>query len=164
MGGLLSIHAAIEEKVDGFISIASALKFSDWRMRWGGPMSRFVCPLARVFGLGTISNNVTQYNQSIVYSEFPIEAARQLYLVYRKIVKNCYKLTCPLLIFHSLDDTVIQPSAASLLYNNAGSELKSLHWTTGEHNFLSSPQPEHEVILDKISRFIQNPIDYFVDV
>ena len=52
MGGLLSIHAAIEEKVDGFISIASALKFSDWRMRWGGPMSRFSLSIGTRFWTG----------------------------------------------------------------------------------------------------------------
>ena len=99
-----------------------------------------------------------------IYPYFPIEATAPLYRISSNTKKQLKQLSCPILIAHSVEDLVIRPRAAQLLFDNVSSKQKELLWSIGEHNFVALPNLEQQKVTEKIAQFCKEPMLYFANL
>ncbi len=161
MGALVAIQCAVIKQPVGLICVAPALIFSDWRLRIGGPAAPVVTKISAKLGLKRIKGKLTDINKGTVYPYFPIEATVPLYKLSALTRKKLTNITCPLLICHSIDDVVIRPQSAQLMYNKVKSKHKQLIWSSGEHNFVALPNLQQQKVVESMVAFCEDPVLYF---
>jgi carboxylesterase len=76
-----------------------------------------------------------------------------LYFIKYDTKPNLKKVTTPVLIAHALADTVTIPKSAEFIYNNIGSEIKTLFWFDSNYHVLLRDEKRMK-LFEKIQSFI----------
>lgn len=167
MGGLLALLLSRENpKVCGVVSIAPTIKYDGPNLsRW-----RLLLPLLDLlpfcsglfywtesppYGLKderlqkTIAAHIARAKQggATEFGQFRTYAGslRQLQHLVKQVKKQAPQIDCPVLIIHSLADTISSSKGAELLYSWLGSEDKSTIWLDGCDHVLTLDLKKQEV-------------------
>ncbi len=135
----LAIAEKYPDKVDGIISLSTTLFLDGWRMPWYS----FLMPI----GLSTIVRFYYTYPECEPYGiknlktrrivqklleksdvgmdNYPMTCIYELLRLSKKTIKALKKVTCPILIIHSLEDDLTSKKSAELVYKKISSKNKT---------------------------------------
>ncbi|MBQ8476149.1 alpha/beta hydrolase, partial [bacterium] len=137
LGAVLSIYLGIKfsSKIKGIIPASTTLYLDGWRLPWYS----ILMPL----GLATILRFYYNYPECEPYgiknektravikkllaksdvgmNEFPMTAFYELLKLSSYIIKNLYKVSAPVLLFHSKEDDLTSIKSAEIVYNKISS-------------------------------------------
>lgn len=149
MGGTLALWLAERHQdLAGVITVNAALRFPhEWLMRVAGAMG-----VPRwVKGVG---NDIREPGQDEhCYDRIPLRAARELALLMAEVRRNLGCITCPALIFSSVNDHVVPPQNQKELYAALRSQDKRL--VTLENSFhVATMDYDRDVLYTQALAFI----------
>ena len=156
-GGLLALIHAAQYKVDGVISINSALKLQDLRVSYVVPTLQFfnemVVHLHAKGIMEWIDNSQTE--QPLVnYHKHPLTSISQLEKVMSKATKNLSKITAPILVIQGDNDPIVKRESARLIYDAVSSKQKKL---------LLLPRERHSILADEKSGEVFEAVYGFIE-
>ena len=138
MGGLVALELARRhpERIAGVVTLAAALRFTD-------PLAGLVDVLAKVVPYWPSPNayrdsKLAEANNEN-YPRFATDAFASLYRLAGEVEERLGEVKAPLRVIHSRRDQVVQPKAAEIIYEQAGSTDKELVWFN---------RSGHEMLLD----------------
>lgn len=120
MGGSLALYCAIHFKVKGIITInACAYMIPVFQQLYDNPHTkRFITGI----GSDIKKAGVTE----LAYSQTPKESINELRKLLDEITENIPEITCPILIFKSLEDHIVPAEHQDYIFDHVGSEDKQL--------------------------------------
>lgn len=127
MGGTLSLRLAEQhpEKVSGLALVNPSVQ-SENKALLALPLLKHVVP-----SLGGISNDIAKPGQDeIAYDRIPLKALASLTELWKLTKADLPRVTCPLVLFRSSEDHVVEPSNAAYILEHVGSadtEERVLH-------------------------------------
>lgn len=145
LGGLLALRLAAEQRLDGLVTLAPALKLAGgWPLRllgmaqyvqpWFYPLRRanFADPLLRAdlaSKLGAVDFDdpevVDELRRSI---RLPTSSIHQVVRLGRRVERDLPRITTPTLVLQGRHDDVVLPASAELTIRGLGSRDKQLAW------------------------------------
>jgi len=165
MGAMLSLNEAAMQKLDGIICSGTMINSPTLGLKLfklcGTILTFLLEKFINKFYLG-YAKGIAENRKHIVYNKVPYSSINNLGKLINIVKKKLMRVTCPILILHSKQDTVSHSSSASLLYKSVSSENKQLIWVEGNnHTFLTFITEENQKYLDNIIQFCRNPTAYF---
>ena len=145
LGSLLTLWlGAKHPDIAGLIVLAPAVKVRERRM----PLAlglRYVMKFNPDGGMGDTDLGDPQAAERIwCYDQTALWGAGEVYLLQRRVNKLLPLISQPLLIFQGRRDKHLDPAAAQLVYDRAGSADKELVWLENSgHNVLADGEREH---------------------
>ena len=173
LGAVLSLYLAIKfsSKIKGIIPCSTTLYLDGWRLPWYA----ILMPLA----LSTIIRFYYSYPEcephgiknektravikkllaksDVGMNEFPMTAFYELLKLSKFIRKNLYKITTPVLLFHSKEDDLTSIKSAEIVYNKIKSQDKEKIVLYDSYHMIFYDN-EKEMVFNKIAQFISSHI------
>lgn len=121
LGGLISLHLAAHDRVDGVIALAPPILTPDWRV----PLARFIAPFKpyTVKGLANLHDPIALAGHAD-YTRFPTRAVAQMYALIRQVQRELPQVTAPLLLIHARHDEVVALPGAEYIWRRVSSTDK----------------------------------------
>ena len=123
MGACLALYVGLSRPVAGVVSMAAPIHIQDWRYR-GLAFFRFLQWSTREL-TGGVRDPEAHHE---TYPWCPTQSLYELKKLADSVRPSLPGLTAPLLIIQGRRDSMVAPSNARYLYENAGSPLKHLRW------------------------------------
>ncbi len=173
LGAVLSLYLAIKfsDKIKGIIPCSTTLYLDGWRLPWYS----ILMPL----GLSTILRFYYNYPEcephgiknektravvkkllaksDVGMNEFPMTAFYELLKLSSYIRKNLYKITTPVLLFHSKEDDLTSTKSAEVVYKKISSKDKEKIILYDSYHMIFYDN-EKEMVFNKITQFIAEHI------
>jgi len=138
------------DKIAGVVTLAAALRFQDPLAPVAPALSRFVKSWPSPEAFRDASLKHTSQN----YPKFMTEAFGELLRYARETEARLPQLTVPLCVLHSKADQVIKPLAANLIYRDASSEHREIHWFSRSGHEMGQ-DCEREAVFDTVMGFVE---------
>ena len=121
LGGLISLHLAAHDRVDGVIALAPPILTPDWRV----PLARFIAPFKpyTVKGLANLHDPIALAGHAD-YTRFPTRGVAQMYALIRQVQRELPQVTAPLMLIHARHDEVVALSGADYIWRRVSSTDK----------------------------------------
>ncbi|MFY4774987.1 alpha/beta hydrolase [Metabacillus sp. RGM 3146] len=116
MGGALTLQLASKNHVDGIILINTALCVPCYE-----PYQNEVSPRFLYEGKPDIKRENVE---EIAYKEVPLKGIHQLQQLMKKTKSILKSVTCPVLLFHSVEDHVVPPVCSEEIFHSVSSSMK----------------------------------------
>ncbi len=118
LGGLISLHLAANQRVEGVIALAPPILTPNRFV----PLARFIAPFKPYFvkGLANLHDPVALAEHAD-YTRFPTRAVAQLYTLIRQVQRELPRITAPLLLIHARHDEVVALSGADYIWARVSS-------------------------------------------
>jgi alpha-beta hydrolase superfamily lysophospholipase len=167
MGGLIAAYYLIDHQADfqGAVISAPAVKISASISPvtiWMGNVLAVLAPTLGVLPVdaGAISRDpevVKAYvNDPLVFhSKTPARLAAELYKAMLRVSAEADKITLPFIALQGGDDKIVDPGAAQMLYDRAGSKDKTIKVYPGlYHEVFNAPAPERAPVLKDVENWL----------
>lgn len=147
-GGTLLLRLAAETRVEGIVSLASAIYLVN-------PLARFAFLLKYLKRFSPTP--LLEGEEGYYYERRPLAAVAELVKLTRLVrLKKIKEIRQPILIFQSKTDPTVAPKSADFIYQNVKSEKKTLVWLDdAPHVVLSDKNPDKGLVHQKILEFIE---------
>jgi len=121
LGGLISLHLAANQRVEGVIALAPPILTPDWRV----PLARFIAPFKpyTLKGLANLHDPVALAEHAD-YTRFPTRAVAEMYALIRQVQRELPRITVPLLLIHARHDEVVALDGADYIWRRVSSSQK----------------------------------------
>jgi carboxylesterase len=118
LGGLISLHLAAHDRVDGVIALAPPILTPDWRV----PLARFLAPFKpyTVKGLANL-HDPAALAEHADYPRIPTHAVAEMYALIRQTQRELPKVKIPLLLIHARHDRVVALNGADYIWQRVSS-------------------------------------------
>ena len=118
LGGLISLHLAARDRVDGVIALAPPILTPDWRV----PLARFIAPFKpyTMKGLADL-HDAAALAEHADYVRFPTRAVAQMYDLIRQVRRELPQVKVPLLLIHARHDRVVTLPGADYIWQQVSS-------------------------------------------
>lgn len=128
MGGLVALHLAAyrPQDVAGVVTIAAALQIADPMIRFSPLVARMV-KMWKADPKGGFADPLLAAKNTN-YNRIATDALVSLYRYGKIVTAMLPRVQAPLLVLHARNDTVIKPSSAEMIYQQAGSREKHMRW------------------------------------
>lgn len=147
MGGALSLLLAKNVKTSGVVTINAAFSVPGYEFYKNEQVSKYVEE-----GQPDIKDSsVTE----ITYPFVPVHAIKQLLAIIDHSKENLSHITCPLLLFKSLEDHVVPAASTDYVYNNVSSTQKEMVELKNSYH-VASMDFDKFTIVEQTERFIRN--------
>lgn len=130
MGGTLSLRLAEQrpDEVAGLVLVNASIASQDKRMR-ALPVLKHVVPT-----LPGIASDIKRAGvQELAYSRVPLKALASLRSAWDVVHADLGKITCPVLVYRSAEDHVVEPLSAQLLLDGIGAPVEERVLTDSYH-------------------------------
>lgn len=149
MGGALALRLAELHPVAGVCLVNPALRNNDPRL--------VLLPVLKLF-LGStagISNDIAKpFADEVAYTRTPLRAVASMLRLWDVTIASLHRVDCPILLFRSLHDHVVDPSSARLLRDRvASAELDERELQLSFH--VATLDYDAPYIFGEASRFIR---------
>lgn len=147
-GGTLLLRLAAETRVEGVISLATAIFLVNPLARYASILKYF-----RRFS----SSPLLEGEEGYYYGNRPLAAVAELVKLTQLVkLRKIQNITAPILIIQSKTDPTVVPRSAEFIYQNVRSKKKTLIWLDdAPHVVISNHNPEKEFVHEKILQFIE---------
>jgi len=121
LGGLISLHLAANQRVDGVIALAPPILTPNRLV----PLARFIAPFKPYFvkGLANLHDPVALAEHAD-YTHFPTRAVAQMYTLIRQVQRELPRITVPLLLIHARHDEVVALDGADYIWSRVSATQK----------------------------------------
>jgi len=121
LGGLISLHLAANQRVDGVIALAPPILTPSRLV----PFARFIA-LFKPYTLKGLANlhDPVALAEHADYTRFPTRAVAQLYALIRQTQRDLPRITQPLLLIHARQDEVEALDGADTIWQRVNSSRK----------------------------------------
>jgi carboxylesterase len=121
LGGLISLHLAAHDRIDGVIALAPPILTPDWRI----PFARLIAPFKpyTVKGLANL-HDAAALAAHADYARFPTRAVAEMYTLIRHVRRELPEVKVPLLLIHARHDRVVALPGADTIWQRVGSTEK----------------------------------------
>ncbi|WP_088188767.1 alpha/beta fold hydrolase [Desulfosporosinus sp. FKA] len=159
MGGLLALHLATLDLVDGLVSMNSPMLLADRRTRYVRlirPFRKFVTkPKSPIAGQVPSDSRVTQLKpERFVYDKIPIDSLISLNKAIHKVRRELKHIKCPALLMQSRKDFTVDPASVQMIRKSIQAcEPEVLYWEHSGH-ILTLGTERDDVVL-KVHEFLQ---------
>ncbi|NIN00210.1 MAG: alpha/beta fold hydrolase, partial [candidate division Zixibacteria bacterium] len=148
-GGTLLLRLAAETRVEGIISLASAIYLVN-------PLARFASILKYLRRFSPTP--LLEGDEGYYYEKRPLAAVAELVKLTRLVrLKKVKEISQPILIVQSKTDPTVAPKSADFIYQHVKSARKTLVWLEdAPHVVISDHNPEKRFVHEKILQFIED--------
>ena len=153
MGGTLALHLASHYPLDGLVLLAPGLFFKDRKSTFLPLVSIVKKFLTKADG-PDIKNKISQ-KKAISYLQIPVHAVQETAELFIHVRQDLAEVTCPVLIFHSVNDHVIDYKSSEYIYKHISSRDKQLVTLSDSYHVLSLDN-EKNIILNEIIQFLKH--------
>ena len=152
MGSVLALHLSSIFSLNAVVFASTVLKFKDYfSTRILTPIFHRLVPFREK--RKSYPKDVRDKYNYFGYQVWPLSAVNEMRKLTNQVKKSLPDVKCPALIIHSTVDMLSIPENISLVYDNISSEIKEkLIVTQASHN-LFVPNPDQELIFQKITSF-----------
>ncbi len=152
MGGILGLYLARNFDIKGVVSLSAPIRILNRKsyIEFAGK-----CIRRRKFSI--TQDMIFKCSDKAVmgYSKAPLVSIYNLLRLIRYIKHNIYAIKKPVLIIQSYGDRVVNPASAGFIYNNIGSEDKSIVYLHKSGHVITC-DCEKEIVFDEIYKFIND--------
>ncbi|CAA6809341.1 MAG: Unknown protein [uncultured Campylobacterales bacterium] len=153
-GGLLSLLASKNSKINGIVSINSALYLNDFRTSFIPVLNKLNSFLS-IFDFEQDSFVNKPQNPDINYDLYYTASINELKKLMKECEQNLKNIEAPILIIQSKDDNVVDPKSAKTIYKNVNSKNKQIHYIDTKTHVITTTEEKFEVF-DEILKFIKS--------
>ena len=153
MGGALALHLASHYKIDGLVLLAPGLIFKN-KMTFSLPLISILKKYLDKPDGPDIKNDVSR-KKAKSYSQTPLKSVEETAKLFEHVKQDLPEVHVPIIIFHSVDDHVIDYKSSEYIYNKISSKNKRLFTLHNSYHVLSLDN-EKNIIFKEISRFIKS--------
>ncbi|AFM43406.1 esterase/lipase [Desulfosporosinus acidiphilus SJ4] len=160
MGGLLVLHLATLDLIDGIVSMNSPMLLADRRTRYVRlirPFRKFVAkPNSRTNGqiVPEESKSTQQKPERFVYDKIPVDSLISLNKAIGKVRRELKRIKCPALLMQSRKDFTVDPISVQLISKNINARKSEvLFWEHSGH--ILTLGPERDEVVRKVDGFLQ---------
>ena len=152
MGSVLALHLSSIFPLNAAVFASTVLKFKDYfSTRILTPIFHRLVPFREK--RKSYPKDVRDKYNYFGYQVWPLSAVNEMRKLTNQVKKSLPDVQCPALVIHSNVDMLSIPENISLVYDNISSEIKEkLIVTQASHN-LFVPNPDQELIFQKITSF-----------
>lgn len=148
MGGLLAFRLALEESVDGIVSLCTPIWVRDWRANY----VRFIRFFMKYHRRSSAKDEEIE-KYLVPYDRTPLKSIEELNQLIKTVKKNLPKIEEPTLIIQSQKDETVMPKSAQYIYEHIAAKKKEISWYENS---------THIITLDKERKSLFHEIDSFV--
>ena len=153
MGGTLALNLAVENLVDGVVSLAGVAKFVDKRMFLAKYVSKYKVVRKRKPQKAPYMYLVE--DKYLGYANHPYAGIYQLYLLIKYMRKQLFKVEVPSLLIHSKNDQVVPFENMNYIAKHLDSGLgKTVSLTKSNH--VITWDVESDIVNEEIIEFLNN--------
>ncbi len=121
LGGLIGLHLAANQRVDGVIALAPPILTPNRLV----PLARFIAPFKPYFVKGLANlHDPAALAEHADYTQFPTRAVAQMYTLIRLVQRELPRITVPLLLIHARHDEVVSLDGADTIWQRVSSTQK----------------------------------------
>ncbi|WP_088227125.1 alpha/beta fold hydrolase [Desulfosporosinus sp. FKB] len=159
MGGLLALHLATLDLIDGLVSMNSPMLLADRRTRYVRlirPFRKFVTkPKSQIAAHVPSDSRLTQSKpERFVYDKIPIDSLISLNKAIHKVRRELKHIKCPALLMQSRKDFTVDPISVQIIRKNIQAcESEVLYWEHSGH--ILTLGIEREEVALKVHEFLQ---------
>jgi len=137
MGGGMALGLAERhpDQVAGLVLVNPCVHLADPKMKLLLPWLRFVVP-----AIPGIANDIAAGGDEGGYSRTPLQAAHSMNRMYAEFAAQLVDVRCPVLLYRSVTDHVVDPSSAELIRQHVSGPVterllaRSFHVATLDHD------------------------------
>lgn len=148
MGGTLTLYSAIHFKIEGAITINAAVSLPEMR-------AVFTDPATPRFLEGIGSDIKKKGVKEWAYDKTPKKCIGEILQLTDLVRERLSEITCPILIFKSIDDHVVPPKNQDYIFDHVGSFKKELV-ELSESFHVATLDNDLEMIEEETHRFINS--------
>jgi carboxylesterase len=145
MGGALVLDLATKVPCDGILTINAALQVPDYEVYRNQSIPRFIPE-----GNPDIKDKRIE---EITYEQVPSKAINQLLNLMEHTRRQLDNISCPILLFHSLEDHVVPARCSNHIYDTVASQNKELIALKNSYH-VASLDYDKDKIIEHAFRFI----------
>lgn len=149
MGGLLAFHLALEESVDGIVSLCTPIWVKDWRANYVRFIRFFITYLQR-----SSAKDEEIEKRLVPYDRTPLKSVEELNRLIKIVKKSLPQIKVPTLVIQSEKDETVLPKSAQYIYDHIAAEKKEISWYE---------KSSHIITLDKERKSLFHEIHSFVN-
>lgn len=147
MGGSLTLYCAINHKINGAITVNAAVDLPSFSELYENPDTpRFM----QGIGSDIKKEGVKEW----AYSQTPKKSIQDILTLTSIVKTDLKKVTCPILIFKSLDDHVVPPNNQDYIFTHVASTKKELVELKNSYH-VATLDNDWELIVEKSDQFIK---------
>lgn len=147
MGGILALHLARENPVQGVITMNSPIYLVN-RKAVFAPFLRHLMSFSQ-------KEAPVNYPDHFAYTRMPVNCVHSLLRLIRLVKKELPALSCPLLVLQANVDKTVNPKSAAYIYEKIGSQDKTLH-RFAKSGHLLTLGVEREQVFKQVFEFIKS--------
>jgi carboxylesterase len=148
MGGILALMLAIEQSIDGVISMCAPIRVKDFRANFVA----FFYWFRRYVPRGSTKHpDIEQH--LIPYDRTPLKSVGELNRLMRHVRQRLSQLVVPTLVIQSRNDETVSPNSANIIYEGISSKDKTLTWYE---------KSSHIITLDSERRKLFQEVEEFI--
>ncbi|MBP7689844.1 MAG: alpha/beta fold hydrolase [Thermoflexales bacterium] len=150
LGGLISLHLAANQRVDGVIALAPPILTPNRLV----PLARFIAPFKPYFvkGLANLHDPVALAEHAD-YTQFPTRAVAQMYTLIRQVQRELPRITVPLMLIHARHDEVVALDGADYIWSRVSSAQKE-RVLLGRGGHIITEDYDRDVAFEQIGSFL----------
>lgn len=151
MGGLIALHLAADQHLDGVIAMAAPAYIADWRVHLL-PLAQYFVPWV-VPNIGPDYTDPTARERIWSYPKVPTRCVASLHDFLRLVRRELPRIKAPALIMQGERDRHIPADSARIIFGSLGSEDKEIVlWSNSGHCL--TVDSEREAVWARSYRFI----------
>jgi len=152
MGSVLALHLSSIFPLNAAVFASTVLKFKDYfSTRILTPLFHRLVPFREK--RKSYPKDVRDKINSSGYQVWPMSAVNEMRKLTNQVKNNLPAIKCPALVVHSSVDMLSIPENISMVYDNISSEIKEKFIVTQASHNLFVPNPDQEIIFQKITSF-----------
>jgi esterase/lipase/1-acyl-sn-glycerol-3-phosphate acyltransferase len=154
-GGLLTLLSASkkEKKVDGIISINTALRLNDIQFNYVLPTVNILNNFLALFNADIDSTEGVPENPGINYSKHYLTSVGQLKELMEETDEILEEIEAPILIIQGDKDPVVNPESANIIFNKIKSEDKKIVTVKSDYHVIVT-RDEKEDVFKAVKEFL----------
>jgi carboxylesterase len=151
LGGSLALWLATIRPVTTVVSMGGAVDLH-FSARWAR-LASYLRPFQkkRTQGSSIFDPEARRLHPS--YTSMSLRAVGEMYTLLSTLKKRLYQITAPLLVLHARQDSVIAPTNATYIYENAGSAVKKLVWYENSDHIITEDY-EREAVTSEVVQWV----------
>ena len=159
MGGILSLTFAAQFPVQGVVTMSTPYKLpDDPRLRWIKQISWFLPYMPKgKEDPGSDWFDQEAFRQHVSYPQNPVRSIRELTRLMVVMQASLSKVTAPVLLIHSRDDTYVVKDSMQLIHDHLGSSDKQMLWVEGGGHVITE-EPTRETVFKAAADFIERVV------
>jgi len=156
MGGTLALHLAAHYQVEAIVLLAPGM----FLKQKGSSLLPLVSPFKKYINKNDgpdIKNEISK-SKAVTFDRTPIKGIIELNRLFSHVEKDLPEVYCPSLLFHSVDDHVIDYKSSEYIYKHISSKNKRILTLNNSYHVLSLDN-EKNIIQKETKKFISGLLE-----